>query len=79
MDTMETPKEVIFTIKLQPSLAEWLEQRATANRRARLREAFAGVPYMRNRYFSLDLVSRLGLVPALLDRLFGAGGVWEVR
>lgn len=38
MDTMETPKEVIFTIKLQPSLAEWLEQRATANRRARLRE-----------------------------------------
>lgn len=38
MDTMETPKEVVFTIKLQPSLAEWLEQRATANRRARLRE-----------------------------------------
>lgn len=38
MDTMETPKEVIFTIKLQPSLAGWLEQRATANRRARLRE-----------------------------------------
>ena len=47
--------------------------------RARLRETFAGVPYMRNRYFSLDLVSRLGLVPALLDRLFGTGGVWEVR
>ena len=47
--------------------------------RAKLRETFAGIPYMRNRYFSLDLVSRLGLVPALLDRLFGAGGVWEVR
>ena len=38
MDTMETPKEVVFTIRVQPSLAEWLEQRATANRRARLRE-----------------------------------------
>lgn len=35
---METPKEVIFTIRVQPSLAEWLEQRATANRRARMRE-----------------------------------------
>lgn len=38
METMETPKEVIFTIRVQPSLAEWLEQRATANRRARMRE-----------------------------------------
>ena len=47
--------------------------------RARFRETFAGVPYMRNRYFSLDLVSRLGLLPDLLERLFGRGGVWEVR
>ena len=46
--------------------------------RAKFRETFSGVPYMRNRYFSLDLVSRLGLLPALLDRLFGKGGVWEV-
>jgi hypothetical protein len=35
---MEKPKEVTFIVKLQPSLAEWLEQRATANRRARMRE-----------------------------------------
>ena len=41
--------------------------------RAKFRETFAGVPYMRNRYFSLDLVSRLGLLPQLLDRLFGEG------
>lgn len=47
--------------------------------RKRFRETFAGIPYMRSRYFSLDLVSRLGLVPALLDRLFGEGGVWEVK
>ena len=40
--------------------------------RARFRETFAGVPYMRARYFGADLVHRLGLLPALLDRLFGA-------
>ena len=45
--------------------------------RARFRETFAGVPYMRARYFGADLVQRLGLMPALLDRLFGAGGVWD--
>ena len=47
--------------------------------RARFRETYRGVPYMRARYFSLDLVSRLGLMSELLDRLFGPGGVWEVR
>ena len=46
--------------------------------RERFRETFLGVPYMRNRYFALDLVSRLGLLPQLLDRLFGRGGVWEI-
>ena len=47
--------------------------------RARFRETFAGVPYMRARYFGADLVQRVGLMPALLDRLFGAGGTWEVK
>ena len=47
--------------------------------RARFRETYAGVPYMRARYFGADLVQRLGLMPALLDRLFGPGGVWEVK
>ena len=47
--------------------------------RARFRETFAGVPYMRARYFGADLVQHLGLMPALLDRLFGVGGVWEVK
>ena len=46
--------------------------------RARFRETYRGVPYMRARYFSLDLVSRLGLMDALLDRLFGPGGIWQV-
>ena len=35
--------------------------------RARFRETYAGVPYMRARYFSLDLVDRLGLTGQLLD------------
>ena len=46
--------------------------------RAKFRETYRGVPYMRARYFSLDLVSRLGLTDALLDRLFGPGGIWQV-
>ena len=46
--------------------------------RARFRETYRGVPYMRARYFSLDLVSRLGLLDVLLERLFGPGGVWQV-
>ena len=47
--------------------------------RARFRETYAGVPFMRARYFGADLVQRLGLMPALLDRLFGAGGIWDVN
>ena len=46
--------------------------------RAKFRETYRGVPYMRARYFSLDLIARLGLMDELLDRLFGAGGVWQV-
>ena len=46
--------------------------------RERFRETYRGVPYMRARYFSLDLVSRLGLMPELTERLFGKGGIWEV-
>ena len=47
--------------------------------RERFRETYRGVPYMRARYFSLDLVDRLGLLDQLIDELFGPGGVWEVR
>ena len=45
--------------------------------RARFRETFAGVPYMRSRYFALDLVERLGLMPKLDEELFGNGGIWQ--
>ena len=46
--------------------------------RAKLRETYLGVQYMRNRYFSIDLVARLGLMDALLSRLFGPNGVWAI-
>jgi glycerol-1-phosphate dehydrogenase [NAD(P)+] len=47
--------------------------------RARFRETLTGVPYMRARYFGIDLVQRLGLLPAFLGRMFGPGGVWETK
>ncbi len=47
--------------------------------RTRFRETYAGVPYMRARYFGADLVQRLGLLPDLLERLFGPVGVWAVE
>lgn len=46
--------------------------------RARFLETYRGVPYMRARYFGLDLVERLGLLDAHLAELFGKGGVWAV-
>ena len=46
--------------------------------RVRFRETLQGVPYMRARYFGVDLVQRLGLEHALLERIFGIGGIWEV-
>lgn len=45
--------------------------------RARFRETYAGVPFMRARYFGLDLVQRLGLMSELQERLFGRDGVWR--
>lgn len=53
------------------------EPEAIGVTRVRFRETCRGVPYMRNRYFGLDLVERLGLMDEFLDELFGAGGVWE--
>jgi len=46
--------------------------------RERFRETMRGVPFMRARYFGVDLIHRLGLMGALEERLFGKGGVWEV-
>lgn len=46
--------------------------------RRRFLETYLGVPYMRSRYFGLDLVERLGQKDALMEELFGNAGVWSV-
>ena len=47
--------------------------------RARFRDTCRSVPYMRNRYFGLDLVERLGLMDEMLGELFGPGGIWDAQ
>ena len=46
--------------------------------RARMRKTFSYIPYMRSRFTNIDIVYRLGLMPELVERLFGKGGIWEV-
>ena len=46
--------------------------------RARFREAFGKIPYMRSRYTVIDTAFRCGWMEEWLDSLFGKGGVWEV-
>ena len=45
--------------------------------RERFRKTFSYIPYMRSRYTNIDVIYRLGLMDALLEHLFGKGGVWE--
>lgn len=47
--------------------------------RARFREAFERIPYMRSRYSVVDTAFRCGWMNGWLDRLFGKGGIWEIR
>jgi hypothetical protein len=47
--------------------------------RERFKDTFPGVVYMRNRYFALDVVERIGLMEELTAELFGPRGVWEIQ
>ena len=47
--------------------------------RARMRRTFTHIPYMRSRFTNIDIIYRLGLMPELTERLFGKGGIWEVK
>ena len=47
--------------------------------RARMRQTFSYIPYMRSRFTNIDVVYRLGLMDELTGRLFGKGGIWEVK
>ncbi|MBO6168292.1 MAG: sn-glycerol-1-phosphate dehydrogenase [Kiritimatiellae bacterium] len=46
--------------------------------RERLRETLRGVPFMRSRYFGLDLILELGLMGELERRLFANGAIWQI-
>ena len=46
--------------------------------REKLHSTFQGIPYMRSRYTSIDLILRAGILPELEERLFGKGGHWEI-
>lgn len=41
--------------------------------------SFRKIPYMRSRYTVVDVAFRCGWMEEWLDRLFGKGGIWEVR
>ena len=47
--------------------------------RARLRDTFIKIPYMRSRFTQIDIAFRCGYMEEWLDRLFGQGGVWEIK
>lgn len=47
--------------------------------RAKLREAFTKVPYMRSRFNVVDIAVRCGFFSGWIDRLFGPGGAWETK
>jgi glycerol-1-phosphate dehydrogenase [NAD(P)+] len=47
--------------------------------RERLRESFHRAYHIRRRFTVLDVAVRTGMLTPLLDRLFGAGGVWQIQ
>jgi glycerol-1-phosphate dehydrogenase [NAD(P)+] len=47
--------------------------------RARLKETFLLIPYMRSRYTAVDVILRAGLMDKADARLFGPGGIWEIN
>lgn len=47
--------------------------------RAKFRASFEKIPYMRSRYSVVDVAFRCGYMEKWLDRLFGKGGIWEIK
>ena len=47
--------------------------------RERFRKTFSYIPYMRSRFANIDIVYRCGYMAELTERLFGKGGIWEVK
>ena len=47
--------------------------------RARFRASFEKIPYMRSRFTVIDIAFRCGWMEQWLDKLFGKGGIWEIK
>ena len=47
--------------------------------RARFRASFEKIPYMRSRFSVIDVAFRCGWMEQWLDKLFGKGGIWEIK
>lgn len=47
--------------------------------KARLRDTFKCIPFMRNRYTGIDLIYRAGLLDEVTEHIFGKGGRFEVN
>lgn len=47
--------------------------------KARLRDTFKCIPFMRNRYTGIDLIYRAGLLDEVTEQIFGRGGRFEVE
>lgn len=47
--------------------------------RERFRQTVFYIPFMRNRFTNIDLIYRLGWMDEFIERMFGKGGVWEIR
>lgn len=47
--------------------------------KARLRDTFKCIPFMRNRYTGIDLIYRAGLLDEVTKHIFGRGGRFEVE
>lgn len=47
--------------------------------RERFRASFEKIPYMRSRYTVIDVAFRCGWMDEWLDKLFGKGGIWEIK
>lgn len=47
--------------------------------REKFRASFEKIPYMRSRFTVVDVAFRCGWMEEWLDKLFGKGGIWEIK
>jgi glycerol-1-phosphate dehydrogenase [NAD(P)+] len=47
--------------------------------RERFRKTVSYIPYMRSRFTNIDVIYRLGWLDEFIEKMFGKGGIWEVK